>query len=120
VSEHGLNSLFFLVELVFSNAPPPGWITLVPVLVILCLYLGLAYLTYATQGWYTYDFLDPAEGPAKRAGYICGLLVATLLIWGIATGAAWGRQKLVKGRAKGVEITAERADEEKREQSIES
>ena len=102
ISEHGLNSLFFLVELLLTNGPPPKPLTVVPVVVVLALYLGLAYLTYATQGWYTYDFLDPAEGPKKRAAYICGLLAASIIIWGITTAIAWGRTKLVKGRAKGV------------------
>ena len=27
-------------------------------IVVLALYLALAYVTHATQGWYVYDFLD--------------------------------------------------------------
>lgn len=37
-----------------------------PLIVILACYLGLAYLTYDTEGFYVYGFLDPYVYVSER------------------------------------------------------
>ena len=59
ISEHALNTFFALSELLIPRTRPSPWINLPVVIVLLALYLALAELTYATQGWYVYLFLDP-------------------------------------------------------------
>ena len=45
------------------------------------MYLGVAYITYATQGFYVYTFLDPSKEHAKLAAYILGILAAAIVIF---------------------------------------
>lgn len=55
---------------------------LVPIIILLALYLGLAYLTHATQGFYTYGFLDLQKNSSGIvAAYIIGILVAAVIIY---------------------------------------
>lgn len=60
---------------------------------MLALYLALAYITHETQGFYTYDFLDPADGGGLLAGYIIGILAAACVIFFLVWGVAWLRNK---------------------------
>lgn len=63
ISVHALNSLFCLLEmLVFSRADSPRWTHLVPLLLFLCGYLGIAYITLASEQWIVYPFLNPSLG----------------------------------------------------------
>jgi short subunit fatty acids transporter len=57
-SQHALNSLYALFEIVFPRTEPLPFLHIIVIVVVLALYLSLAYLTHAVQGWYTYDFLD--------------------------------------------------------------
>ncbi|KJX94211.1 hypothetical protein TI39_contig4208g00015 [Zymoseptoria brevis] len=58
VSVHGLNSLFAMVGIIFSaTKPPPFFSHLLIVKIILALYLGLAYVTRFTQGFYPYPWM---------------------------------------------------------------
>lgn len=59
VSEHALNSVIAVMEMLLTRADPLQWVLLLPLVVVLALYLGLAYLTHATEGFYVYAFLDP-------------------------------------------------------------
>ncbi|KAF2728301.1 hypothetical protein EJ04DRAFT_504279 [Polyplosphaeria fusca] len=82
VSQHGLNSFYALFEIIFPRTAPLPFINLIPIVVILALYLGLAYLTYATQGFYVYSFLDDQKNSRGLvAGYIVGILVAGIVIF---------------------------------------
>jgi predicted membrane-bound dolichyl-phosphate-mannose-protein mannosyltransferase len=55
---------------------------LIPVIILLALYLGLAYLTHATQGFYVYPFLDLQKNSSGLVGaYIVGILVAAVIIF---------------------------------------
>tara|TARA_R110002003_G_scaffold12_2_gene812 strand:- start:14300 stop:14680 length:381 start_codon:yes stop_codon:yes gene_type:complete len=77
-----MNSLFALVEIFFPRTSPLPWLDLVPTIVLLALYLGLAYLTHATQGFYVYDFLDlQANSSGIVAAYIIGILVAAIVVF---------------------------------------
>ncbi|GAB7354755.1 hypothetical protein MBLNU459_g5161t3 [Dothideomycetes sp. NU459] len=95
ISEHALNTVFAFAEVVLPRTNPHPWINLVPVVVLLALYLALAYITHATEGFYVYGFLDPKESPANAnvvlrrttnghgvvAGACVGILAATVLLF---------------------------------------
>lgn len=85
ISVHALNSVFALFELVFTRADPPHWIHLLYLIIFLALYLGVAYITVATQGFYVYSFLNNnnSGGRARVTGYIFGILAGTIVIFTI-------------------------------------
>lgn len=81
-SQHALNSAYAFFEIVFPRTERLPWLSLIPVILLLALYLGLAYLTHATQGFYVYPFLDlQAHSSGVVAGYILGILVAAIVIF---------------------------------------
>ena len=47
-------------------------------------YLGVAYITHATQGIYVYRFLNPSHGPILAA-YIVGILVGSIIVFAIVS-----------------------------------
>lgn len=99
ISEHAMNSLFALFELIFPRTTPPLWIHILWLLVVLALYLGLAYLTYDVQGWYVYSFLDPRNGHrAKTVGYILGIAAGIIVIFCIVKGLVWLRKWVTEKR----------------------
>lgn len=53
ISKHALNSVFALFEIIFTNVPPMPWVDLPATIIILAAYLGVAYITHATQGFYS-------------------------------------------------------------------
>lgn len=126
---HALNTLFCLFEVVFTNNPAPRWIWLPVDIVVLALYLGLAYLSKSTIGYYgelyrvtkaeyinwfvylVYDFLDPNEQGALLAAYIIGIGVAEVLLFSIMYGLIRLRQRLTRSQ-RAVEGATE-ADEDK-------
>ncbi|KAI9720409.1 MAG: hypothetical protein M1812_002915 [Candelaria pacifica] len=90
VSQHGLNSFFALFELIISRTLPPPALHLLFLIIFLALYLGLAYLTHAVQGWYPYTFLDPAAG--HRVAYIFGILAAIIVVFLVVALLIWVRK----------------------------
>ncbi|RYP52551.1 hypothetical protein DL769_010649 [Monosporascus sp. CRB-8-3] len=98
-SQHALNSLFALFEILVPRTQPPPLVHLWWLIVILALYLGLAYVTLATQGFYVYPFLNPAETAGGRRGvtaYIFGILAAVIVIFGIVWSVIWVRRWLTE------------------------
>lgn len=83
VSQHALNSVFSLFELVFARADPLPWIHLLWLIIILALYLGLAFITHATEHFWVYTFLDDSRkgGRGLVAGYIIGILVGAVIVF---------------------------------------
>ncbi|CBX93645.1 hypothetical protein IAQ61_003536 [Plenodomus lingam] len=82
VSQHALNSFYALFEIVVPRTEPLPWLDLIPIVILLALYLSLAYLTYATQGFYTYSFLNLQEHSSGIvAAYIVGILVAAIILF---------------------------------------
>ncbi|KAH7908137.1 hypothetical protein BJ138DRAFT_1013387 [Hygrophoropsis aurantiaca] len=81
ISEHAMNSLFALFEIFLTNVGPSPWSHLVPVFILLVCYLGVAYITHATQGIYTYGFLDPAKEHGLLAAYIVGIAVGYCVVF---------------------------------------
>ncbi|KAF5377985.1 hypothetical protein D9757_009831 [Collybiopsis confluens] len=100
ISIHALNTVWSLFEMLGTNSPPPKWTVLPFIIVVLALYLGLAYVTKATQGFYPYPFLDPSKGSARLAGYIVGIAVAACIVFAFAKGIMWARMRMsgVRGR----------------------
>ncbi|KAK5074865.1 Vacuolar protein sorting-associated protein 8 [Lithohypha guttulata] len=93
VSRHALNSLAALLEIILPATSPPPWLHVLFLIVLLAMYLGLAYVTHVTQGFYVYSFLNPARGAGQLAGYIVGIAVACVVIFLLARSLVWARKR---------------------------
>jgi len=96
ISRHALNSLFALVEIILPATEPPPLLHLVGLVILLLLYLALAYLTHATQGFYVYSFLDPNTGTGKVTGYCFGIFAAILVIFFVVWALIWARRRYTR------------------------
>ncbi|KAI5467612.1 hypothetical protein BGZ63DRAFT_499378 [Mariannaea sp. PMI_226] len=98
VSQHGLNSLFALFEVIVPRTNPPLWVHIPFLILILALYLALAYITYAAQGFYVYSFLDyhHVKGRGIVAAYIMGILVGSVIIFCLVWCVIWFRRWLTE------------------------
>ncbi|KAK0430718.1 hypothetical protein EV421DRAFT_1932086 [Armillaria borealis] len=94
ISVHALNSVYALFEILLTNTPPPPLIFMLANLVLLGGYLGVAYITNATQGFYTYAFLDPQQQGSFLAAYIAGIAVGYVVIFGIVSGMMVIRRRI--------------------------
>lgn len=74
------------------------WVHIVWLILLLAGYLGVAFITLATQGWYTYSFLDHDEvgGRGIVAAYVAGILVGTIIVFCIVWGIVWIRRWLTE------------------------
>ncbi|KAF7354027.1 hypothetical protein MVEN_01089500 [Mycena venus] len=86
ISVHLLNSVFALFEILLTNTPASQWILLPFGVVFLLGYVGVVYITHATQGFYAYSFMDPAKGPVHLAIYIAGIGLAECVIFTLVHG----------------------------------
>lgn len=86
-----MNSSFALFEIILTRTDPPPFIHTVWLIIILAGYLGVAYITRATEGWYVYSFLNPANGPVL-AGYIVGIAAGAIIIFSFVNGLIRGRK----------------------------
>ncbi|KAI5118345.1 hypothetical protein M0805_009148 [Coniferiporia weirii] len=112
-SIHALNTVFAFFEMLCTHAGPAPWTHIPFLVVLLACYLGVAYITHATQGFYTYSFLDPKkEGPAL-AGWIIGIAAAAVVVFTITRTLCVLRRRLVRGRGAGdaVSVHVEAIDE---------
>lgn len=72
---------------------------LAPLIVILGLYLGLAYLTHTTEGFYVYSFLDiQTKGSGTVAGYCVGIFVGCIILFAIVWGLLWLRKWVTESK----------------------
>ena len=53
ISQHALNTVFALFDILFTHAGPHPWTHLPFLIIILALYLAVAYITHATEGFYS-------------------------------------------------------------------
>jgi len=94
ISFHALNTVFVLVELVFSRTPLL-WTFSAFLPVIELLYFGLANIVHSTQGFFPYSFMDPAVVGKKVPLYVAGVALAGMLsfsiMWGISRLRDWLR-----------------------------
>ncbi|RDA93216.1 hypothetical protein CP533_6494 [Ophiocordyceps camponoti-saundersi (nom. inval.)] len=83
VSQHALNSVFALFEIVVPRTSPLPWLHLAWLALFLLAYLAVAFITLADQGFYVYAFLDyrQAGGRAYVAAYVFGITFALVLIF---------------------------------------
>ncbi|RPA77294.1 hypothetical protein BJ508DRAFT_417131 [Ascobolus immersus RN42] len=81
ISVHVLNAAYALFEIFIPRTSPPPWAHIMPLVFLLALYLALAYVTYATQGFYPYAFLNPDKGKGLLVGYIFGILAASIVVY---------------------------------------
>ncbi|KAJ5167755.1 uncharacterized protein N7482_003349 [Penicillium canariense] len=87
ISQHALNSLYALLEIILPATAPHPWMALPVLILLLLLYLCVAYITVHTEGFYTYSFLDPGSHGQKSgrvAGYCFGILAAILVLFVIS------------------------------------
>ncbi|KXN81233.1 hypothetical protein AN958_05694 [Leucoagaricus sp. SymC.cos] len=96
ISFHMFNSVVALLEIITTNIPPLPWMTLPACLLVLLAYLGMAYITHASQGVYPYAFLDPHIQHSKLAAYICGIALAEVIIFILVRYAIILRDKISK------------------------
>ena len=61
ISVHALNTVFALFEILLTNSPPAPWLTLPSGLFFLAGYVGIAYITHATQGFYCLSLTPPSS-----------------------------------------------------------
>jgi hypothetical protein len=62
-------------------------------------YLGVAYITKATQGFYVYSFLNPSKGPILAA-YIVGILVGSIVVFVIVNLVKSGLAKCTSAKTR--------------------
>lgn len=93
VSRHATNSAAALFEIIVPATNPPPWLHIPFLVIILAMYLGLAYVTHVTQGFYPYSFLDPTNGAGQLAGYIVGIAAASAIIFVIVWFLIWLRRR---------------------------
>ncbi|KAK0630077.1 hypothetical protein B0T17DRAFT_506576 [Bombardia bombarda] len=124
ISQHAMNSAFALFEIVVPRTDPPPPLHMLWLLVVLALYLALAYVTEATKGFYPYDFLDPSKQHGLVAAYVFGIAVGALILFAVAWGLIWLRRYITETRlgmhgkfAGASEITARPVAEEDVEMS---
>ena len=98
ISIHVLNSLFATFELVVTQTPPLPWLQMSALLLIMGLYLGIAYLSKVTAGVYVYLWLDPKVGADKIIAHIIGYTMAIIVIFTLVRGAIWLRCRLTQAR----------------------
>ncbi|KAJ7282446.1 hypothetical protein C8J57DRAFT_45356 [Mycena rebaudengoi] len=98
LSMHAINSLFALFELFLTNAPPAPLINVIPCVLMLAAYLGIAYITHATQGFYPYPFLDPQVQHGFLAVYIVLIAAGEVLVFFVVYGISVLRQRLAVRR----------------------
>jgi len=115
ISQHALNSVFALFEILLTHAGPSPWSHLVFLLLFLVGYLGIAYITHATEGFYTYSFLDPNKQHGFLAAYIVGIAVGECIVFSVVWGVCYLRERLstrLKLSAASVSIEDGRGPEE--------
>lgn len=104
MSGHLLNSVFAFFEVAFARTERLPWIHLPFLVFFLAGYLAVAYITYATQGFYTYDFLDPATGNGNVAAYCFGIVASICIVFVLVWLLIWARlvvtEKLLNAKGK--------------------
>ncbi|KAJ1306278.1 hypothetical protein OPQ81_010981 [Rhizoctonia solani] len=99
ITVHAMNSGFALFEVLFTRAGPMPWSHIPFLIILLAGYLGVAYITYATQGFYTYSFLNPKKQGALLAAYIVGIAAVAVIIFSIVWCICWVRNRIWRRNA---------------------
>ncbi|KAJ6133582.1 hypothetical protein N7471_008797 [Penicillium samsonianum] len=103
ISQHCLNSLYALLETILPATAPHPFIAIPFLILILLLYLCVAYITHETEGWYPYSFLDVGDHGQKSklvTGY-CFCILAAVLVFFLGSWALIHlRRRLTYGKIK--------------------
>lgn len=84
---HALNTVFAVLEILIPRTLSLPWLALPALVILIALYLGLAYVTHATQGFYVYPFLNiRSNGSGVVAGYCIGILVGLCIVFCLVKG----------------------------------
>ncbi|KAK4454827.1 hypothetical protein QBC34DRAFT_392723 [Podospora aff. communis PSN243] len=86
VSQHLLNSFFALFEIVIPRTDPMPAVHMLWLVIVLALYLAVAFITHARWGFYPYSFLDPGKQGAWLAAYVFGIAIGALIVFGVVYG----------------------------------
>ena len=88
---HILNSVFALLEIILTRVGPMPWIHIPFITFFIAGYIGVAYITKATEGFYPYEVLDPnGKGGSKSvAKYVIGIIVGACILFVIVAGINW-------------------------------
>ncbi|KAJ5245689.1 hypothetical protein N7489_005785 [Penicillium chrysogenum] len=103
ISLHCLNSVYALLEIVLPATAPHPFIAIPFLLLMLLLYLCVAYITRATEGWYPYSFLDVGDHGKKSIlvmEYCFGILAAVLVLFLVSWALVHLRRRLTHGKIK--------------------
>ena len=101
LSVHGMNSVFAIVEVMLPATEAPPVTHLSVVLLILSIYLGLAYLTRYTQGFYVYEWLNPAHGNVSIILHVLGYAAGMTAIFFLVSGAIRVRDMMARRLSEG-------------------
>ncbi|PWN53572.1 hypothetical protein IE53DRAFT_144999 [Violaceomyces palustris] len=106
ISVHAFNLMFSQLDLtILSRTPMRPWWHLLLVVILIACYVGVAYITYATQGFYTYDFLDIGKnGSGVVAAYIIGIGVGAVVSFMISQLVIFLREYLASKLQKGQDV----------------
>jgi hypothetical protein len=96
ISIHGLNSVFAMFEIIFTSTDVPPWTHLPILMVILSLYLGLAYLTRLTGGFWVYEWFSPQFGSRKIVVHILAYTAAIVAIFAFVHYIICARNSLLR------------------------
>ncbi|KAJ9609798.1 hypothetical protein H2200_006126 [Cladophialophora chaetospira] len=96
LSVHLMNTVMALLEITLATTAPLPWTHLPVLMVILSLYLGLAYLTRVTGGFWVYEWLVPYFGWWKIVLHVLGYTVAIILIFAFVRYTIWTRNWLLR------------------------
>ncbi|TEB24544.1 hypothetical protein FA13DRAFT_1766001 [Coprinellus micaceus] len=108
ITKHALNSFFCVFEIALTNVGPLRWIDLPATILILAGYVGVAYITYHTQHFYPYSFLDPKEQGKLVAAYIVGIAVGQVVVFVIVWGLIKLRVHLVQRSKSSPDVQSEK------------
>ena len=97
VSIHALNSAFATFEIGLTQTPPLPWLHLPALLLIMAMYLGVAYIMKTSAGVYVYLWLDPKVGVGKLVAHIIGYAMAMIVVFTLVRGAIWLRGRATRG-----------------------
>jgi len=92
ITFHCLNSVFAFFELICSAVGPQRWTHVLIILVILLLYVAMAYIIYASTKFYVYGFLDKNIMGNLTAAYIFGIGGLGGVVFFVVQGLAWCKQ----------------------------
>ncbi|EXJ69154.1 uncharacterized protein A1O5_08089 [Cladophialophora psammophila CBS 110553] len=96
ISLHAMNILMALPEIILPTTEPLPWMHLHFLMIILSLYLGLAYRTRVTGGFWVYEWLDPELGKWKVVVHVVCYSVAIAVIFVFVRYTIWVKNSLLR------------------------